>query len=93
LSVKIFIQVVDVATFWDIWPCSPYVNRRLRETYHLHLWKQISVEQEISVQQVAKQNSSSETSVHIRTTRLYIPKESSIHIYRCENLKSYSYIN
>jgi hypothetical protein len=31
---------------------------------------------------------SSETSVHIRTTRRYIPEDWSIRNYRCENLKS-----
>jgi hypothetical protein len=28
---------MDVAIFWDIAPCSPYVNRRFGRTYHLHL--------------------------------------------------------
>jgi hypothetical protein len=32
---------------------------------------------------------SSETSVHIRTTRSYIPEDGNIYNYRCENLKSY----
>jgi hypothetical protein len=27
----------DVDIFWDIVQCSPYVNRRFGETYHLHL--------------------------------------------------------
>jgi hypothetical protein len=37
---------MNVAIFWDIEPCSPYVNRRFGGTYHLHLqvWK--SAEQE-----------------------------------------------
>jgi hypothetical protein len=29
------------------------------------------------------------TSVHIWTTRRYIPEDGNIHDYRCENLKSY----
>jgi hypothetical protein len=32
---------------------------------------------------------SSETSVHVRTTRRYIPEDGDFHNYRCENLKSY----
>jgi hypothetical protein len=35
----------------------------------------------------------SETSVHIRTTRRYIPEDGNIHCYRCENLKSYKRVN
>jgi hypothetical protein len=27
---------MNVATFWDIASCSPYVNRRFGGTYHLH---------------------------------------------------------
>jgi hypothetical protein len=29
--------VMNVAIVWDIAPCSPYVNRRFEEAYHLHL--------------------------------------------------------
>jgi hypothetical protein len=29
--------IMNAAIFWDIAPCSPYVNRRFRRTYHLHL--------------------------------------------------------
>jgi hypothetical protein len=32
---------------------------------------------------------SSETSIHIQTTRQYIPEDGNIHNYGCENLKSY----
>jgi hypothetical protein len=32
---------------------------------------------------------STETSVHIQTTRCYISECGNIHIYRCENLNSY----
>jgi hypothetical protein len=28
---------MNIAVFWDIAPCSPYVNRRFGETYHLQL--------------------------------------------------------
>jgi hypothetical protein len=34
----------------------------------------------------------SETSVHRRTTRSYIPEDGNIHNYRYENLKSYNVI-
>jgi hypothetical protein len=34
---------------------------------------------------------SSETSVHIRTTKTYISEDSNIYNYRCENLKSNIY--
>jgi hypothetical protein len=27
----------NVAIFWNLAPCSPYVNRRFGGTYHLHL--------------------------------------------------------
>jgi hypothetical protein len=36
---------------------------------------------------------SSETSVHIRTTRCYIPEDGNIHNYRCENLGSYTAVS
>jgi hypothetical protein len=29
--------VIKFAIFWDIAPCSPYMNRRFGGTYHLHL--------------------------------------------------------
>jgi hypothetical protein len=28
---------MNVDVFWDVAPCSPYVNQRFGETYHLHL--------------------------------------------------------
>lgn len=28
---------INVATFWDITACSPYVNRRFGRTYHVLL--------------------------------------------------------
>jgi hypothetical protein len=30
--------------FWDTAPCSPYVNRRIGEMYHLHIQGQKSVD-------------------------------------------------
>jgi hypothetical protein len=29
--------VMNDAIFWDIAPCSPYLRRRFRGTYHFHL--------------------------------------------------------
>jgi hypothetical protein len=51
----------------DIVPCSPYVNWHFGGTHHLHIQCQKSAEQETNVQQEVI--SSSEMSVHIRTTR------------------------
>jgi hypothetical protein len=42
----------DVAIYWGIAPCSPYVNDRFGGTYHLHLQGRKSAQQETSVQQV-----------------------------------------
>jgi hypothetical protein len=44
---------MNVAIFWDLAPCSPYVNRRFGGTYHLHLQGRKSLRQETSDQQVA----------------------------------------
>jgi hypothetical protein len=38
----------NVAIFWDITPCSPYVNRRFGTTHH-HLKGRKSADEEISV--------------------------------------------
>jgi hypothetical protein len=54
--------VMKVAIFWDIAPCSPYVNRSFGGTFHLHLHGRKSAEQRVA--------GSSKTSVHIRTTWL-----------------------
>jgi hypothetical protein len=48
-------------------PCNPYVNRRFGGKCHVHVQGGKSVEQETSLQQMARQElRSSETSVHIR---------------------------
>jgi hypothetical protein len=88
--------VMNVAIFWDIALCSPYVYQRLGGTYHLQLQDRKSAGQETSVYNVARllcfllgwfsilkmeMIRSSEASVHIRTTRHYIPKYDNIH--RC----------
>jgi hypothetical protein len=50
--------ITNVIVFWDISPCSPYVNRRFGGTYHLHLQGRKSAEQETSVYQRARQYAS-----------------------------------
>jgi hypothetical protein len=86
--------------FWYITPCSPFrVNRRFVGTYHLHLHGRKINKQQTSVKAGSKQSPgylkmeaicSTETSVDIqRTTRRYIPEDSTLYNHRCENLKSY----
>jgi hypothetical protein len=41
--------VVNVAIFWDIAPCSQYVDQRFKGTYHLLLQGPKSVEKESSM--------------------------------------------
>jgi hypothetical protein len=45
---------MNVAIFWDIAPCSPYVDRRFGGTYYLHLQGQKAAKQKTSVQQVVR---------------------------------------
>jgi hypothetical protein len=47
--------VMSLASFLDIAPCSPYMNRRFGEMYHLHLQGRKSAEQDPNVQQVARE--------------------------------------
>jgi hypothetical protein len=88
--------VLNIAIFWDTSPYSPYVNRRFGGMHHLHLQGRKSAEQKTSLQQVFRQTlklediRSSETAVHIQTTRRYIPEDDNVHNYRCENLKAYT---
>jgi hypothetical protein len=87
--------------FWDITPCSPLnVNRRFGETYHLHLQGRRLLDTCFYAGSCLVYSStlkmealfSSETSIDIeRTTRRYIPEDSTLHNHRCENLKSYKY--
>jgi hypothetical protein len=44
-----FFSLLKIAIFWDIAPCSPYMNRRFGGTYHFHLQGRKSAEQETSV--------------------------------------------
>jgi hypothetical protein len=69
--------VMNIATFWDIAPCSPYVNRRFGQMFlPSHLLHAGSL-----LGSFSKQNMevifSSKTSLHIRATGRYIPKDSS----------------
>jgi hypothetical protein len=49
--------VMNAAIFWDMTSCSSYVNRRFRGAYQLHIQGRKSVEQDTSMQQVARQHS------------------------------------
>jgi hypothetical protein len=64
--------VPNVAIFWDIPPYSPCVDRRFGATYHLH---QPNKKLACSRWQV---RGFSETSIHIRTIRCYIPGDGNI---------------
>jgi hypothetical protein len=86
-NVKKLYAILNVAISCDIALCSLYVNQQFRGTYHPHLQGQNSAEQEISLQQVVMH--SSETSIHVWTTRHSIPEDGKICNYYCENLKSY----
>jgi hypothetical protein len=48
---------MNATIFWDIAPCSPYVNRRLGGTNYLHLQGRKSTEQEATVQQMVRHSS------------------------------------
>jgi hypothetical protein len=81
---------LNVAIYWDLAQCSPYVNWCFEGRYNLHpkSWK--SSKQEASMQQVARQViHSSEALVPISTVGCCIPDDGSIHKYRFENPKFY----
>jgi hypothetical protein len=59
----------NVAILLDIASCSPYVNRRFEGMYQICFQDRKSVEQETSVEQVA------------RPTRFCIPVDGNINIY------------
>jgi hypothetical protein len=91
---------LSTVTVWDITPCSPLnVNRRFGGTYRLHLQDRknklsksfvhagflLGLFSTLKMEAIC----SSETSVDVqRTTRRYIPEDSTLHDHRCENLKS-----
>jgi hypothetical protein len=70
------------AVFWDMAPCSPYMNH-FGGTYRLHLQGRKSAYHEYVG------DSSSKMSVHVRITRRYMPEDGNFHPY-CR-LKSYNY--
>jgi hypothetical protein len=47
-------EVMNTAIFWDMAPCSLYVNRLFGGKCHLHLQDRKSTVQETNVQQVTK---------------------------------------
>jgi hypothetical protein len=48
-SCRRYSRRLSVATFWDVAPCSPYVNPRFVGKYRLHPQGRKSVEQETTV--------------------------------------------
>jgi hypothetical protein len=74
-NVKRLIPLNCVGIFWYISQCSPYVNRSLGETYHLHLQGRKSAEQKTNMRQVARQNkpeSESELLYNWRSVSQYV---------------------
>jgi hypothetical protein len=71
---------LNVSIFWDKAPFISYVNRRFEGRRFL-AWLIFTVKMVVIP--------SFETSVHMRTTRHYIPGDGNIHNYSCENLKSW----
>jgi hypothetical protein len=63
---------LNVAIFWDVAPCSPYVNWRFVGTYNLHLQGRKSAELENSAQLVARlsQNMATFKTSAVRTSNL-----------------------
>jgi hypothetical protein len=82
--------VMNVALFWDIAPCSPYVNRRFGGIYHIYRvenhpskeprcsrWPASSMLVSCSDKFYLEDRGDMfhETSVHVRTTQRYIPDD------------------
>jgi hypothetical protein len=89
------------AVFWNTTLCTPLkVNRRFGQTYRLHFQGQgLCLPPAFTLVSCSAYSStlkmeaicSCETSVDFqRNTRRYIPKDSTLHNHRCENLKSYT---
>jgi hypothetical protein len=85
------------AVFWDVTPCRSCVNRRFGGTYPHHLQgRKIPGEEPSWADEHADSStlkmvviSSSETSVHTRSTRRHIPEDDILRSHRRENFKSY----
>jgi hypothetical protein len=73
--------VMKVAIFWDIAPCSPYMNQRFEGTYHHHLQSRNRPRKKpgflLAWFSTLKMGMilSCETLVHILTTKCYIPED------------------
>jgi hypothetical protein len=88
----------NLMSCWDVVPCRSCVNRRFGGTYRLHLQCR-----KISLQLPARAGfllvdfctlkmeaiSCSETSVHTRSTRHYIPENGILSSHRCVKLRYY----
>jgi hypothetical protein len=86
------IIIMNVAIFWYIAPCSPYVNRRFGGTYHIQIY-------------IATGYTPASCPADFRlwrwvwyflpkrrftyTTRRYITEDDNIHNYRCEDINFY----
>jgi hypothetical protein len=76
------------AVFWDVAPCRSCVNRRFGATYRLQLQgrkirdrgtsvsRWLQTEQTLNMEVIRH----SETSVHTRSTRRYIPEDGIFHV-------------
>jgi hypothetical protein len=73
--------VMNVAISWAIEQCNPYVKRRLGGTYHLQLAARWFLARLFSTLKMEVMRSS-ETLVHIRTTRCSIPENGNIYSSR-----------
>jgi hypothetical protein len=57
------------AVFWDVAPCSPFVNRRFGGTYRLHMQCRKICERGTSVSRWLQTEHQSKTTSYIRTGR------------------------
>jgi hypothetical protein len=81
------------SVFWDITPYSPLkVNRRFGGTYRLCLPPAFTLVSCSVYSSALKMEATCFSKISVdfqRTTRRYIPENSTLHSQRCENLKSY----
>jgi hypothetical protein len=95
--VPLFRCFLDIATFWDKAPCSPYVNRRFGRTCDLHLDGRKSEAPPAARWFLARLILDPEDGGYtfLRNVgsfsdyRELYPRDGNIHNYRCENLSSY----
>jgi hypothetical protein len=90
-------QLWASTVFWGVTPCSPLkVSRCFGGTYHLHhQGRRISrARYQRESRWQAGSKCTSETSVQLHgTTRRYISEDITLHIHRCDNLKSCERVN